>query len=254
MGQSTWYYRYLPGSILPTASLRLSCRESGSTQTRLIRHHHDTPIVLHIYDSSSVYRAGWHMPVEKNSLANKSIKGLEPSWCWISRLFCGTNVVIPWRISSRLHAPTYVKSQGIAIQLGKLVSRSCFGWFCLIDFLTHGQPLQRTTPTGVLLKPGRPTFSSADQKKKRQRKIPFFWNYLDGSLDTLKSALTTLFSALSTPPRPCMFLAFFFLPWPNLDIPTRLNGRAGAIFASSFPFSLALVAPGVCASGSALGG
>lgn len=174
MSQSAWYHRYLPGSILPTASLRLNSTESDGTQTRLIRHHHDTPIVLHIYDSSSLL-SGLAHAFQKNSLAKKkSVKGLEPSLCWISRLFCGTNVVIPWRISSRLHAPTYIKSQGIAIQLGKLVRRSCFGWFYLIDFPSHGQPLQRTTPTAVLLEPGRPTLSSADQKKKRRREMAFF--------------------------------------------------------------------------------
>lgn len=120
--QSTWHHRYLPGSVLPAAALRLNSRESDGTQTTLIKHRHDTPIARHIYDSSCVYRAGLHMPIEKNSLAHKSVEGLEPSSSWISRLFCGTNVVIPWRISSSLHAPTHVKNQGTAIQLGKLVS------------------------------------------------------------------------------------------------------------------------------------
>lgn len=51
--------RYLPGSILPTASLRLNSRESHGTQTRLLKHRHDTLMVLHIYDCTSVYRAGF---------------------------------------------------------------------------------------------------------------------------------------------------------------------------------------------------
>jgi hypothetical protein len=53
MGQSAWYHRYLPGSILPAASLRLNSRESNGTQTKLIRYRHDTPIVLHIDDFST---------------------------------------------------------------------------------------------------------------------------------------------------------------------------------------------------------
>jgi len=123
MGQSTWY---IVGFYRVLFCLRPLCgliaEKATALKTTLIKHRHDTPMVLHIYDSSSEYRAGLHMPIEKISLGHKSVKGLEPSLSWISRLFCGTNVVIPWRISYLLHAPTHVTNQGIAIQLGKFVS------------------------------------------------------------------------------------------------------------------------------------